>query len=266
MSFCAPHGFGDCRKAMLEGIAILTAGELISEELGVKLENVKLAELGRAKRVRIENGNTTIVDDAGKKKEIDGHVAQITAQLEETTSDYDKGRPQERLAKLAAGVAVMRFGGATEAEVNKNKDHVADTLNATRAAVEEGIVPSGGIALLRAKTAVGKIKSDNADIRSGVQIALKTLEAPARQTVENSGVEGSIVVGKVLENKSQTFGFDARTEVCVDLSKVGIIDSATVVRAALQDAASTASPIATTEALVTGIPKEKPAFAPPGRW
>jgi chaperonin GroEL len=257
-------GFGDRRKAILEDIAILTAGELISEELGVKLENVTLAQLGRAKRVRIEKENTTIVDGAGKKKDIDGRVAQIKAQIEETTSDYDKEKLQERLAKLAGGVAVIRVGGATEIEVKEKKDRVDDALNATRAAVEEGIVPGGGVALLRAKAAVAKIKSDNADIQAGVQIVLKALEAPIRQIVENSGVEGSIVVGKILENKSQTFGFNAQTEAYVDLIAAGIIDPAKVVRTALQDAASIASLIVTTEALIADLPKDKPAFAPPG--
>jgi chaperonin GroEL len=257
-------GFGDRRKAILEDIAILTAGELISEELGVKLENVTLAQLGRAKRVRIEKENTTIVDGAGKKKEIDGRVAQLKAQIEETTSDYDKEKLQERLAKLSGGVAVIRVGGATEIEVKEKKDRVDDALNATRAAVEEGIVPGGGVALLRAKAAVAKIKSDNADIQAGVQIVLKALEAPIRQIVENSGVEGSIVVGKVLENKSQTFGFNAQTEAYVDLIEAGIIDPAKVVRTALQDAASIASLIVTTEALIADLPKDKPAFTPPG--
>ena len=257
-------GFGDRRKAILEDIAILTAGEVISEELGVKLENVTLAQLGRAKRVRIEKENTTIVDGAGKKKEIDGRVAQLKAQIEETTSDYDKEKLQERLAKLSGGVAVIRVGGATEIEVKEKKDRVDDALNATRAAVEEGIVPGGGVALLRAKTAVAKIKSDNADIQAGVQIVLKALEAPVRQIVENSGVEGSIVVGKVLENKSQTFGFNGQTEAYVDLIEAGIIDPAKVVRTALQDAASIASLIVTTEALIADLPKDKPAFTPPG--
>jgi chaperonin GroEL len=257
-------GFGDRRKAILEDIAILTAGEVISEELGVKLENVTLAQLGRAKRVRIEKENTTIVDGAGKKKEIDGRVAQLKAQIEETTSDYDKEKLQERLAKLSGGVAVIRVGGATEIEVKEKKDRVDDALNATRAAVEEGIVPGGGVALLRAKAAVAKIKSDNADIQAGVQIVLKALEAPIRQIVENSGVEGSIVVGKVLENKSQTFGFNGQTEAYVDLIEAGIIDPAKVVRTALQDAASIASLIVTTEALIADLPKDKPAFTPPG--
>jgi chaperonin GroEL len=257
-------GFGDRRKAILEDIAILTDGEVISEELGVKLENVTLAQLGRAKRVRIEKENTTIVDGAGKKKEIDGRVAQLKAQIEETTSDYDKEKLQERLAKLSGGVAVIRVGGATEIEVKEKKDRVDDALNATRAAVEEGIVPGGGVALLRAKAAVAKIKSDNADIQAGVQIVLKALEAPVRQIVENSGVEGSIVVGKVLENKSQTFGFNAQTEAYVDLIEAGIIDPAKVVRTALQDAASIASLIVTTEALIADLPKDKPAFTPPG--
>jgi chaperonin GroEL len=257
-------GFGDRRKAILEDIAVLTAGEPISEELGVKLENVTLAQLGRAKRVRIEKENTTVVDGAGKKKDIDGRVAQIKAQIEETTSDYDKEKLQERLAKLAGGVAVIRVGGATEIEVKEKKDRVDDALNATRAAVEEGIVPGGGVALLRAKTAVAMIKSDNPDIQAGVQIVLKALEAPIRQIVENSGVEGSIVVGKILENKSQTFGFNAQTEAYVDLIEAGIIDPAKVVRTALQDAASIASLIVTTEALIAELPKEKPGFSPPG--
>jgi chaperonin GroEL len=257
-------GFGDRRKAILEDIAILTAGELISEELGVKLENVTLAQLGRAKRVRIEKENTTVVSGAGKKKDIDGRVAQIKAQIEETTSDYDKEKLQERLAKLAGGVAVIRVGGATEIEVKEKKDRVDDALNATRAAVEEGIVPGGGVALLRAKAAVAKLRSDNADIQAGVHIVLKALEAPIRQIVENSGVEGSIVVGKILENKSQTFGFNAQTEAYVDLIAAGVIDPAKVVRTALQDAASIASLIVTTEALIAELPKEKPSFTPPG--
>ena len=202
-------GFGDRRKAMLEDIAILTGGQLISEDLGIKLENVTLAMLGRAKKVIIEKEKTTIVDGAGKKKEIEARVGQIKAQIEETTSDYDKEKLQERLAKLAGGVAVIRVGGATEVEVKEKKDRVEDALNATRAAVEEGIVPGGGVALLRAKKAVGKLTNDNADVQAGINIVLKALEAPIRQIAENSGVEGSIVVGKIIENKSETFGFDA---------------------------------------------------------
>ena len=257
-------GFGDRRKAILEDIAILTAGEMIAEDLGIKLENVTLAQLGRAKRVRIEKETTTIVDGAGKKKDIEARVAQIKAQIEETTSDYDREKLQERLAKLAGGVAVIRVGGATEVEVKEKKDRVDDALNATRAAVEEGIVPGGGVALLRAKAAVAKLKSDNADVQSGVHIVLKALEAPVRQIVENAGVEGSIVVGKLLDQKSETFGFNAQTEQYVDLIEAGIIDPAKVVRTALQDAASVASLIVTTEALVTEVPKEKPAPALPG--
>ena len=202
-------GFGDRRKAMLEDIAILTGGQLISEDLGIKLENVTLAMLGRAKKVVIEKEKTTIVDGAGKKKDIEARVGQIKAQIEETTSDYDKEKLQERLAKLAGGVAVIRVGGATEIEVKEKKDRVEDALNATRAAVEEGIVPGGGVALLRAKKAVGKLTNDNADVQAGINIVLKALEAPIRQIAENSGVEGSIVVGKIMENKSETFGFDA---------------------------------------------------------
>ncbi|MBP0582631.1 chaperonin GroEL [Labrys sp. LIt4] len=257
-------GFGDRRKAILEDIATLTAGQTISEDLGIKLENVALSQLGRAKRVRIEKENTTIVDGAGKKKDIDARVAQIKAQIEETTSDYDREKLQERLAKIAGGVAVIRVGGSTEIEVKEKKDRVDDALNATRAAVAEGIVPGGGVALLRAKAAVAALKSENADVQSGINIVLKALEAPIRQIVENAGVEGSIVVGKITENKSATFGFNAQTETFVDLLEAGIVDPAKVVRTALQDAASVASLIVTTEALVTELPKEKPAIAPPG--
>ena len=210
-------GFGDRRKAMLEDIAILTGGQLISEDLGIKLENVTLDMLGRAKKVIIEKEKTTIVDGAGKKKDIEARVGQIKAQIEETTSDYDREKLQERLAKLAGGVAVIRVGGATEIEVKEKKDRVEDALNATRAAVEEGIVPGGGVALLRAKKAVGKLTNDNSDVQVGIDIVLKALEAPVRQIAENSGVEGSIVVGKILENKSETFGFDAQTEDYVDM-------------------------------------------------
>ncbi len=248
-------GFGDRRKAMLEDIAILTAGQVISEDLGIKLENVTLAMLGRAKKVTISKENTTIVDGNGKKKEIEARVGQIKAQIEETTSDYDREKLQERLAKLAGGVAVIRVGGATEVEVKERKDRVDDALNATRAAVEEGIVPGGGSALLRAKKAVEKLKSDNSDIEAGIKIVLRALEAPIRQIAENSGVEGSIVVSKVLESKSDTFGFDAQSEEYVDLVAAGIIDPTKVVRTALQDAASVASLIVTTEALIADLPK-----------
>src|SRR5881296_3540474 len=255
-------GFGDRRKAMLEDIAILTAGQLISEDLGIKLENVTLNMLGRAKKVIIEKEKTTIVDGAGKKKEIEARVGQIKTQIEETTSDYDKEKLQERLAKLAGGVAVIRVGGATEVEVKEKKDRVEDALNATRAAVEEGIVPGGGVALLRAKKAIERLKSENPDIQAGIKIVQRALEAPARQIAENSGVEGSIVVNKILENRSETFGFDAQTETYGDLVEAGIIDPAKVVRAALHDAASIAGLLVTTEAMVAEVPKEKPATPP----
>src|SRR6202165_1860637 len=258
-------GFGDRRKAMLEDIAILTGGQLISEDLGIKLENVTTAMLGRAKRVIIEKEKTTIVDGAGKKKEIEARVGQIKSQIEETTSDYDREKLQERLAKLAGGVAVIRVGGATEIEVKEKKDRVEDALNATRAAVEEGIVPGGGVALLRAKKAVGRIHNDNSDVQAGINIVLKAIEAPIRQIAENSGVEGSIVVGKILESKSETFGFDAQNEEYVDMVEKGIIDPAKVVRRALQDAASVAGLLVTTEAMVAETPKkEAPPAMPPG--
>jgi len=247
-------GFGDRRKAMLEDIAILTGGQVISDDLGIKLETVTLQMLGRAKKVTIEKEKTTVVDGAGKKKDIEGRVAQIKAQIEETTSDYDREKLQERLAKLAGGVAVIRVGGSTEVEVKEKKDRVDDALNATRAAVQEGIVPGGGVALLRAKAAVSKLTSDNSDIRAGIKIVEKALEAPIRQICENSGVEGSIVVGKILENKSKTFGFDAQTEEYVDLLEKGIVDPAKVVRTALQDAASVASLLITTEAMIGEAP------------
>jgi chaperonin GroEL len=253
-------GFGDRRKAMLEDIAILSGGQLISDDLGIKLETVTLQMLGRAKKVLIEKEKTTIVDGAGKKKDIEARVGQIKSQIEETTSDYDREKLQERLAKLAGGVAVIKVGGATEIEVKEKKDRVEDALNATRAAVEEGIVPGGGIALLRAKKAVGRITNDNADVQAGINIVLKALEAPIRQIAENAGVEGSIVVGKVLENKSETFGFNAQTEEYVDMVTAGIIDPAKVVRAALQDAGSVAGLLITTEAMVAELPKEKPAM------
>jgi chaperonin GroEL len=255
-------GFGDRRKAMLEDIAILTGGQLISEELGIKLENVTTAMLGRAKKVIIEKEKTTIVDGAGKKKDIEARIGQIKAQIEETTSDYDREKLQERLAKLAGGVAVIRVGGATEIEVKEKKDRVEDALNATRAAVEEGIVPGGGVALLRAKKAVGKITNGNPDVQAGINIVLKALESPTRQIAENSGVEGSIVVGKIMEHKSETYGFDAQSEEYVDLVDSGIVDPAKVVRAALQDAASVAGLLVTTEAMVAEAPKKQTAPPP----
>jgi chaperonin GroEL len=257
-------GFGDRRKAMLEDIAILTGGQLISEDLGIKLENVTVAMLGKAKKVLIDKEKTTIVDGAGKKKDIEARVGQIKAQIEETTSDYDREKLQERLAKLAGGVAVIRVGGATEIEVKEKKDRVEDALNATRAAVEEGIVPGGGVALLRAKKAVGKITNENHDVQAGINIVLKSLEAPIRQIAENAGVEGSIVVGKILENKSETFGYDAQNEDYVDMVEKGIIDPAKVVRTALQDAASVSSLLITTEAAVAEAPRDKAPPAMPG--
>src|SRR6266568_1743535 len=217
-------GFGDRRKAMLEDIAVLTSGQVISEDLGIKLENVTLDMLGSAKRVRVEKENTTIIDGGGQKHDIQGRCTQIRQQIEETTSDYDREKLQERLAKLAGGVAVIRVGGATEIEVKEKKDRVDDALNATRAAVEEGVSPGGGVALLRAKKAVEKLKSDNADVQAGINIVLRALEAPIRQIVENAGVEGSIVVAKVLESKSDSFGFDAQDEAYVDMVTAGIID------------------------------------------
>src|SRR5215217_8089363 len=257
-------GFGDRRKAMLEDIAILTGGQTISEDLGIKLENVTLDMLGRAKRVRIEKENTTIIEGAGKKPDIEGRIAQLKAQVEETTSDYDREKLQERLAKLAGGVAVIRVGGATEVEVKEKKDRVDDALNATRAAVEEGIVPGGDVALLRAKAAVQKLKNENAEVQAGINIVLKALEAPIRQIAENSGVEGSIVVGRINDNSSQTYGFNAQTEEYVDMLSAGIVDPAKVVRVALQDAASIAGLLVTTEAMVAEAPKKASAPAMPG--
>jgi chaperonin GroEL len=257
-------GFGDRRKAMLEDIAVLTTGTMIAEDLGIKLENVTLQMLGRAKRVRIEKENTTIIDGAGKKADIQARIAQIKAQIEETTSDYDKEKLQERLAKLAGGVAIIRVGGSTEVEVKEKKDRVDDAMHATKAAVEEGIVSGGGVALLRAKAAIGKLSNENEEVQAGINIVLRALEAPIRQIAENSGVEGSIVVGKVLENKSQTFGFDAQTEQYVDMLNAGIVDPAKVVRVALQDAASIAGLMITTEAMVAETPKKNGAPAMPG--
>ena len=257
-------GFGDRRKAMLEDIAILTRGTAVSDDLGIKLENVTLDMLGRAKRVRIEKENTTIIDGAGKKPDIEARIGQIKAQIEETTSDYDKEKLQERLAKLAGGVAVIRVGGATEVEVKEKKDRVDDAMHATRAAVEEGIVPGGGVALLRAKAAIGKLTNDNEEVQAGINIVLRAIEAPIRQIAENSGVEGSIVVSRVLANKSQSFGFDAQTEEYVDMLSAGIVDPAKVVRVALQDAASVAGLLITTEAMVAEAPKKESAPAMPG--
>jgi chaperonin GroEL len=253
-------GFGDRRKAMLEDIAILTGGQMIAEDLGIKLENVTLQMLGKAKRIRIEKENTTIINGAGVKEDIQGRVAQIKAQIEETTSDYDREKLQERLAKLAGGVAVIRVGGATEVEVKEKKDRVDDALNATRAAVEEGIVPGGGVALLRAKAAVAKLKSQNADEQAGINIVLKALESPIRQIVQNSGGEGSIVVGKIIDNASQTYGFNAQTDQYVDMIEAGIVDPTKVVRTALQDAASVAGLLVTTEAMIAEAPKDKSAM------
>jgi chaperonin GroEL len=257
-------GFGDRRKAMLEDIATLTAGQTISEDLGIKLENVTVDMLGRAKRVRIEKENTTIIDGAGKKDAIEARVNQIKTQIEDTTSDYDREKLQERLAKLAGGVAVIRVGGSTEVEVKEKKDRVDDAMHATKAAVEEGIVPGGGVALLRAKAAVAKLKTDNPDVKAGIAIVLRALEAPIRQIAENSGVEGSIVVGRITDNKSETFGFDAQTEQYVDMVKAGIVDPAKVVRTALQNAASVAGLLITTEAMIAESPKKESAPAMPG--
>jgi len=248
-------GFGDRRKAMLEDIAVLTGGQVISEDLGIKLENVTLDMLGSAKRVSIDKENTTVVDGAGKKGDIEARCNQIRRQVEDTTSDYDREKLQERLAKLAGGVAVLKVGGVTEIEVKERKDRVDDALNATRAAVEEGIVPGGGVALLRAKKAVEKITDDNPDIMAGIKIISKALEAPIRQIATNAGVEGSIVVGKVLE-KTGNFGFNAQTEEYCDMVAEGIMDPTKVVRIALQDAASVAALLITTEAMVAEAPKK----------
>jgi chaperonin GroEL len=256
-------GFGDRRKAMLEDIAILTGGQVISEDLGIKLENVGLNMLGRAKKVSISKENTTIVDGAGKKGEIQGRVAQIKQQIEETTSDYDKEKLQERLAKLAGGVAVVRVGGSTEVEVKEKKDRVDDALNATRAAVEEGIVPGGGVALLRASSAI-KATGANADQAAGIAIVRRALQAPARQIAANAGAEASIVVGKILENKGATFGYNAAKDEYGDLIALGIVDPVKVVRTALQDAASVAGLLVTTEAMIADAPKKEAAGGMPG--
>ena len=249
-------GFGDRRKAMLEDIAILTGGQVISEDLGIKLESVTLDMLGKAKKVSITKDDTTIVEGVGEKADIEARVAQIKRQIEDTTSDYDKEKLQERLAKLAGGVAVLRVGGSTEVEVKEKKDRVDDALNATRAAADEGIVPGGGIALLKASKILADVKGDNADQNAGIAIIRRALQAPIRQIAENSGVEGSIVVGKVLENEDASFGFNAQTEEYGDLVKMGVIDPAKVVRTALQDAASVAGILITTEAAVADAPKK----------
>jgi chaperonin GroEL len=254
-------GFGDRRKAMLEDIAILTGGQLISEDLGIKLENVSLDMLGKAKKVTITKDDTTIVDGSGEKDGIEGRISQIKRQIEDTTSDYDKEKLQERLAKLAGGVAVIRVGGSTEVEVKERKDRVDDALNATRAAVEEGIVPGGGVALLKASKVLDGFKGDNDDQEAGVAIIRRALQAPIRQIAENAGVEGSIVVSKVLESDSATFGFNAQTEEYVDLVQAGVIDPAKVVRTALQDAASVAGLLITTEAAIVEAPKKGGAAA-----
>ena len=256
-------GFGDRRKAMLEDIAILTGGQVISEELGIKLENVTIDMLGTAKRVDITKENTTIVDGSGSKDDIQGRVAQIKAQIEETTSDYDREKLQERLAKLAGGVAVIKVGGSTEVEVKERKDRVEDALNATRAAVEEGIVPGGGIALLRASANL-KAKGTNADQEAGIGIVKRALQSPIRQIAGNAGDEGSVVVGKVLDNAAYTFGYNAQTGEYGDLIKMGVVDPVKVVRTALEDASSVAALLITTEAMVAEIPKDDAPAMPPG--
>src|SRR6266851_295537 len=256
-------GFGDRRKAMLEDIAILTGGTLISEDLGIKLENVTVKMLGRAKKITIDKENTTIVSGAGKKPDIEGRIGQIKAQIEETTSDYDREKLQERLAKLAGGVAVLRVGGATEVEVKERKDRVDDAMHATRAAVEEGIVPGGGVALLLATKVLAKLKPENDDQKVGIDIVRRALQAPVRLIAENSGVDGSIVIGKLLESNSPNQGFDAQTGQYVDMLKAGIIDPTKVVRTALQDAASVAGLLVTTEAMVAERPEKKAAAPAP---
>jgi chaperonin GroEL len=257
-------GFGDRRKAMLEDIAILTGGQVISEDLGIKLENVTLAMLGRAKKVLIEKENTTIVEGAGEKSDIQGRCGQIRAQIEETTSDYDREKLQERLAKLAGGVAVIRVGGSTEVEVKERKDRVDDALHATRAAVEEGIVPGGGVALARASLILAHLKPENADQKFGIEIVRKAVQTPLRQIAENAGEDGAVISGKVLESDVYDFGFDAQTGEYKDLVAAGIIDPTKVVRTALQDAASVASLLITTEAMIAEKPEKKAPPMPPG--
>jgi len=259
-------GFGDRRKAMLEDIAILTGGQVVSEDLGIKLENVGLDMLGTAKKVSITKEETTIIDGAGKKADIQGRCGQIRAQVEDTSSDYDREKLQERLAKLAGGVAVIRVGGSTEVEVKERRDRVDDAMNATRAAVEEGIVPGGGVALLRATKVLAKLEAQNNDQQVGIDIVGRALQAPVRQIAENAGVEGSVVVGKLLESKDAAIGFDAQTETYTDLVKAGIIDPTKVVRTALVYAASVAGLLITTEAMVAEKPESKSAMPamPPG--
>src|SRR5579875_3380609 len=257
-------GFGDRRKAMLEDIAILTGGQLISEDLGIKLENVTLPMLGRAKRVRIEKEATTIIDGAGTKADIEARIAQIKSQIAETTSDYDREKLQERLAKLAGGVAVIRVGGATEVEVKEKKDLVDDALNATRAAVEEGVLPGGGVPLLRAIKALENLPVENNDQKTGIDIVRKAIQSPARQIIDNSGDDGAIVVGKLIENSAYAYGYNAQTGEYGDLVKLGIIDPTKVVRTALQDAASVAGLLITTEAIVVEAPKKETPAVPGG--
>ncbi len=257
-------GFGDRRKAMLQDIAILTGGQVISEDLGMKLENVTMDMLGSAKKVTITKDETTVIDGAGEKAEIEARVAQIRAQIEETTSDYDREKLQERLAKLAGGVAVIRVGGATEVEVKERKDRVDDALNATRAAVQEGIVVGGGVALVQAAKGLASIKGENADQDAGVAIVRRALESPLRQIAENAGVDGAVVAGKIRESDDDTFGFNAQTEEYGDMFKFGVIDPAKVVRTALEDAASVAGLLITTEAMVADKPEPKGAGAPGG--
>ncbi|MET0850754.1 MAG: chaperonin GroEL, partial [Candidatus Rokuibacteriota bacterium] len=255
-------GFGDRRKAMLEDIATLTGGKAITEDLGIKLENIKLEDLGKAKKVVVDKDNTTIVEGAGKAQGIEGRIKQIRAQIEETTSDYDREKLQERLAKLAGGVAVVKVGAATETAMKEKKARVEDALNATRAAVEEGIVPGGGVALLRASSAIDGLKLEG-DERVGALIVKRALEEPIRNIVENAGLEGSVIVEKVKAEKVATRGFDAESLEYVDMIQAGIIDPTKVERVALQNAASVAALLLTTEALVTDLPEDKPAAAPP---
>ena len=255
-------GFGDRRKAMMEDISILTGGQVISEDLGIKLENVTINDLGTAKRISIDKENTTIVNGAGTKADIQGRCSQIRKQIEETTSDYDREKLQERLAKLAGGVAVIKVGGATEVEVKERKDRVDDALNATRAAVEEGIVAGGGLSLLNAASALDKVKTSNADQKAGVDIVRRALETPIRTIANNAGVDGSVIVGKLKEGKSSTEGYDAQSDKFVDMFKAGIIDPTKVVRTSLQNAASIAGVLITTEAMVADAPEDKPAAAP----
>jgi chaperonin GroEL len=257
-------GFGDRRKAMLEDISILSAGQMISEELGIKLENVTLQMLGRAKRVRIEKEETTLIDGAGEKKDIEARIAQIKSQIADTTSDYDREKLQERLAKLAGGVAVIRVGGASEVEVKEKKDLVDDALNATRAAVEEGVLPGGGVPLLRAIKALDGIKVENPDQQTGVDIVRKAIQTPARQIIDNAGDDGAVIVGKLIENTSYAYGYNAQTAEYGDLMKLGIIDPTKVVRIALQDAASVAGLVITTEAIVVEAPKKESPPMPGG--